>query len=41
MADMTARASGRPFILAETNLDPRLRGDDGGGVWGEHGGART
>ncbi len=31
MADMTVHTSDRPFILAETNLDPRLRGDDGGG----------
>ena len=38
MADMTARAPDRPFIPVEANLDPRLRGDDGGGVWGEDGG---
>jgi hypothetical protein len=31
MANMTVHTSDRPFILAETNLDPRLRGDDGGG----------
>ena len=31
MADTAARASGRLSIPVETNLDPRLRGDDGGG----------
>jgi hypothetical protein len=38
MADMTGHAPGQPFILVETNLDPRLRGDDGGGGGVELGG---
>merc|ERR1711965_637183 len=31
MADMTVHTSGRLSIPVDANLDPRLRGDDGGG----------
>ena len=41
MADMAVRAAGRPFILVDTNLDPRLRGDDGGGGGAELGEGRA